>query len=397
MKLAFHPCSPAPASAFIKMPYVLVFLASLLAALVLTPVARWLSFRWGLVAEPGGRRRHQGRVPKLGGLALLAAYLVGITLTYLLLPPAVAEDALRLHGVVLGSLVVVAGGLIDDRRELRPGTQFLIQFAGAAVAMSHIIFIEVFTNPFAGDALWTWGPLDMIFRIDEGRVWIWRPLALLFTLFWMVGMINAVNFLDGLDGLAAGVGAVAALLFAWHSYRLQQVTVPLFPLALAGALIGFLFYNFAPARIFLGTAGAYLLGYNVATLSILSPAKLSTALLVMAVPILDVAWQIFDRLRRGQHPFQGDRGHLHVRLSDGGLPTPQIVLGYYVTATAFGLIPVFVSSGLVKILLWLALAVVVLILLAWLSARREQLKAGKEKDTWVARSGDRPQQKAGKK
>src|SRR5690606_19366356 len=112
--------------------------------------------------------------------ALLAAYLLGIALIYLLLPPANPEDALRLRGVVLGSLVMVAGGLIDDWRDLRPETQFLIQFAGAAVAMSHIIFIEVFTNPFAGDALWTWGPFAMIFRIDEeGLVWIWRPLALL--------------------------------------------------------------------------------------------------------------------------------------------------------------------------------------------------------------------------
>lgn len=356
-----------------NMPYLAVFATTLLAALALTPLARRLSFRWRMVAEPGGRRRHLGRIPKLGGLALLAAYLLGIALIYLLLPPANPEDALRLRGVVLGSLVMVAGGLIDDWRDLRPETQFLIQFAGAAVAMSHIIFIEVFTNPFAGDALWTWGPFAMIFRIDEeGLVWIWRPLALLLTLFWIVGMVNAVNFLDGLDGLATGVSAIAALLFAWHSYRLLQFTVSLFPLALAGALIGFLFYNFAPARIFLGTTGAYLLGYNVATLSILSPAKLSTALLVMAVPMLDVAWQFFRRLRRGQHPFQGDRGHLHFRLSDGGLPTRPIVLGYYLVASAFGLIPVFVSGGLAKIILWLLLVGTVLLLLIRLSAQKEQ-------------------------
>jgi UDP-GlcNAc:undecaprenyl-phosphate GlcNAc-1-phosphate transferase len=129
-------------------------------------------------------------------------------------------------------------------------------------------------------------------------------------------MINTVNFLDGLDGLAAGVGTIAMLLFTWHSMRLEQTTVPLFSLAMAGALIGFLLFNFAPAKIFLGS-GAWILGFNIATLSILSPAKISTALLVMAVPILDVAWQIGDRLRRGVGPYQGDRGHLHFRLSDG--------------------------------------------------------------------------------
>ena len=139
--------------------------------------------------------------------------------------------------------------------------------------------------------------------LDGDLVWIWRPLAILFTVFWVMGMINAINWLDGLDGLAAGVCTIAALLFAWHSYRLGQTTVALFPLALAGALLGFLPFNFTPARIFLGTAGAYFLGYQVATLSILSPAKLSTALLVLAVPILDVAWQIVNRLRRGTKSF----------------------------------------------------------------------------------------------
>jgi UDP-GlcNAc:undecaprenyl-phosphate GlcNAc-1-phosphate transferase len=143
----------------------------------------------------------------------------------------------------------------------------------------------------------------------------------------------------------------------------------LFPLALAGALLGFLPFNFAPARIFLGTAGAYFLGYQVATLSILSPAKLSTALLVLAVPILDVAWQIINRLRRGQNPLQGDRGHLHFRLSDGGLPTRHIVVGYYIVAIAFGLVAILAPSGLFKLLLWLALGTVVFALLIWLGRR----------------------------
>jgi UDP-GlcNAc:undecaprenyl-phosphate/decaprenyl-phosphate GlcNAc-1-phosphate transferase len=110
--------------------------------------------------------------------------------------------------------------------------------------------------------------------------------------------------------------------------------VAAFPLVLAGALLGFLPFNFAPARIFLGSAGAYFLGYGLATMSILSPAKIATALLVLAVPILDVAWQIFDRVRRGQSPFRGDRGHLHFRLSDFGLPTRRIVLGYYGSLSA---------------------------------------------------------------
>lgn len=360
------------------MPFLLVFLGPLLAALLLTPLVRRLSFRWNIVAEPGGRRRHQGQIPKLGGLAVFGAWLVGIVLVYVLLPPDNPADALRLRGVFLGSLIMIAGGLIDDWRELDARAQFLVQLSGALVAMSHTIFIEVFSNPFSTTALWTSTPLSWVFTLDPNMVWvwIWRPLALIFTLFWVVGMINAVNMLDGLDGLAAGVCTIAALLFAWHSYRLEQLTVSLFPLALAGALIGFLPFNFAPARIFLGTAGAYLLGYQMATLSILSPAKLSTALLVLAVPILDVAWQIFNRLRRGQNPLQGDRGHLHFRLSDGGLPTPVIVLGYYAVAAAFGLVAILAPSGLIKLILWLLLVLATVLFFFWVRHHGQQNNTG---------------------
>ena len=351
------------------MPYLLVLIIPFFSALILTPVFVKLSNRWGIVAEPGGRRKHAGLIPKLGGLAIAGAWFVGVLLIYRLLPPADPADAIRLRGVILGSLLIAAGGLIDDIWDLKPWQQLLVQFSAAIVAISHLIFIEVFTSPIGTASIFTTTPLSSIFTLDGDLVWIWRPLAVVFTVFWVMGMINAINFLDGLDGLAAGVCTIAALLFAWHSYNLGQTTVPLFPLALAGALLGFLPFNFAPARIFLGSTGAYLLGYQVATLSILSPAKFSTALLVLAVPILDVAWQIIDRLRRGQNPLQGDRGHLHFRLSDGGLPTRWIVVGYYVVALAFGLVGILAPSGLIKLVLWLSLVLAVLILLIWTSRR----------------------------
>lgn len=351
------------------MPFLIVFAAAFLVALLLTPAVKQLSHKWGLLAQPGGRRQHAAPIPKLGGLAVFGGWLVGIALVYWLMPPMEQADQIRLRGVILGSLIMVAGGIIDDWRDLRPWQQLLIQFTGAALAMSHLIFIEVFTNPFGAASFWNAAPLAWFVNLEGSLVWIWRPLALLFTLFWVVGMINAINWLDGLDGLAAGVCTIAALMLAWHSYRLGQSTVALFPIALAGALLGFLPFNFAPARIFLGTAGAYFLGYQVATLSILSPAKLSTALLVLAVPILDVAWQIVDRIRRGQNPLQGDRRHLHFRLSDGGLPTRQIVIGYYVVALAFGLIAIFAPSGLFKLVMWLALGAVVSGFFVWLGRK----------------------------
>lgn len=350
----------------------LIFTTALLAAALLTPLsARWAA-RWGIVARPGGRRRHTGDVPKLGGLPLLLTFLLGVGLVYWLLPPADPNDALRLRGVILGTLVMALGGFIDDRWELKPLPQFAIQGVGAAIAMSHIIFIEVFSNPLPWPEVWQTPPLSWLFTYEAatGLVWVWRPLALLLTLLWLMGMINAVNWLDGLDGLAAGVCAIAALLFAWHSYHLGQLTVSLFPLILAGALLGFLPFNFAPARIFLGTGGAYLLGYQMATLSILSPAKLSTALLVLAIPILDGAWLVVSRWRAGRSPLQGGRDHLHFRLADRGMSTRRIVLGYYGITAVFGLIAMLVPGRSLKVLLWLGLYALIFSLLIWFSQRR---------------------------
>jgi UDP-GlcNAc:undecaprenyl-phosphate/decaprenyl-phosphate GlcNAc-1-phosphate transferase len=354
------------------MTYLLVFALAWVVAWLMTPVAQRLGQRWGIVAQPGGRRRHEGMIPKLGGLPLLVALLVGVALIYWLLPPAEPQDALRLRGVILGTIVITLGGFIDDRWELRPLPQFAIQALGAVIAMSHIIFIEVFSNPLPWPEIWNTPPLAWLFTYDAatGLVWVWRPLALLLTLLWIMGMINAVNWLDGLDGLAAGVCTIAALLFAWHSYQLGQQTVALFPLALAGALLGFLWFNFAPARIFLGTGGAYLLGYQMATLAILSPAKLSTALLVLAVPILDGAWLVISRWRQGRNPLQGGRDHLHFRLSDRGVPTRRIVLGYYGVTAVFGLIAVLVPARSLKIVLWLLLYVIVFNALIWLGKRK---------------------------
>jgi UDP-GlcNAc:undecaprenyl-phosphate GlcNAc-1-phosphate transferase len=281
----------------------------------------------------------------------MAAYLAGLALVYLLLPPT-GDDALRLRGVVLGSMVLLLGGLIDDRWDLSPWAQFAIQIGGAMIAVSHIIFIEVFTNPLSGEEVWLSS----------------RFLAAIITVIWIVALINTVNWLDGLDGLAAGVGTIAALLFAWHSYRLGQEAVAAFPLALAGALLGFLPYNFAPARIFLGTAGAYVLGYNLATLAILSPAKIATALLVLAVPIIDGAWRVIDRLRHGRSPFYGDRGHLHFRLVDQGVPVRRIVLGYYAVSLTFGLVAIF-APGLMKLVILLLLGAMVMAALIGISSR----------------------------
>lgn len=333
------------------MPYLLTFCAALLAAAAATPPVRRLSFHLGLVARPGGRRQHSGDVPKLGGIPLLVGLAAGTLLIFSLFQ--VGQERQYFHGIILGTAVIFIGGLLDDWLDLPPWAQFAIQAVAAVIAVSYEVFIERFTDPFSGQVI----SFRQLFVAPWGDLVIF-----LLTFFWIVGMVNTVNFLDGLDGLAAGVVGITAVLITWHSYNLGQFSVAAFPLVLAGALLGFLLFNFAPARIFLGSAGAYLLGYQIATLAIISPAKIATALLVLAVPILDVAWQIMNRLRQRRSPFHGDRGHLHFRLVDKGYPVRRIVLGYYITAASFGLVAIF-APGIFKVVILALLSLVVFTLL----------------------------------
>lgn len=349
------------------MRYILLFALAALTAVALAPAAVWASRRWGLLAQPGGRRQHAAPVPLLGGLALGGAYLAAAVLVYQWWPPGTgpglwrylwftaepSQDALWLRGVLLGSLVVWIGGLLDDRFDLPARAQFAFQFAAAFIASWHTVFLERFANPLVD----LWPHLDPVIVLPTWLAWV-------ATTFWIVGLMNAVNWLDGVDGLAAGVGMIAALIFGWHALRIGQITVAAFPIALAGALAGFLAFNFPPARLFLGSAGVYLLGYNLATLAFLGPAKLATALLVLALPLLDGVWRIIDRLRSGRNPLSGDRGHLHFRLLDGGRSPRQIVLLYYGIAALFGLIAIFAPTGLWKLI---SLAVFGLIALLWLA------------------------------
>ena len=152
----------------------------------------------------------------------------------------------------------------------------------------------------------------------------------LLTIFWFMGMINTVNWLDGLDGLAAGVAAIMSRVLAIHMIREGQYSVALLPVALLGATLGFLPFNFNPAQVFMGSSGSYFLGWALAALGIMAGAKVATVLLVMGLPILDVAWLIYNRWRRGGKPGFKGRDHLHHRLLDIGFTQRQIVLGYYV-------------------------------------------------------------------
>ena len=337
------------------MPFVLVFVAAFALALALTPLARLLGQRYGFVALPGGRRRHAGTKSRLGGLALFVAFVAAAVLAQFL--PVERQDPkelTRLAGLLLGGAFIFLVGIYDDKRELRASPQIIAQFIAALIAIQFLIFIEYVNNPFTN---------------QQTAPFPW-PFVVAFTLFWLVGMMNTVNWLDGLDGLAAGVAAILSAVLAFHMYREGQHSVALLPLALLGATLGFLPYNFHPARVFMGSSGSFFLGFVVGSLGIIAGAKMAMVLLVMGIPILDVAWRIFDRLRRGRSPLVGDRGHLHFRLLDLGLSQRQIVLLYYLFCSLFGFFVLVISSRIYKFLALLVLGTMTSLLLLFISRKR---------------------------
>jgi UDP-GlcNAc:undecaprenyl-phosphate GlcNAc-1-phosphate transferase len=336
------------------MIYAAVFAFAFLVTLLTTPLSIKLGLRWDLTDRPGGRRKHRAEISRLGGLALFAGFvgtgllIFGLSVIYFW-PPIGAEDRKLLSGVLLGSCLMFAFGLWDDRLQLPPWPQFVAQFGVALVAIAFDIIIERVTLPILGLTIFP--------------PWITYPL----TIFWVMGMINTVNWLDGLDGLAAGVVAIASLLFAIHAYSLGQTTVALFPLALAAACLGFLPFNFHPARVFMGSSGSMLLGFALASLAILAPAKVATALLVLGIPIIDVAWLIIRRWRYRGNPTVAGRDHLHYRLLDIGLSQRQIVLLYYTFCAVFGILALVIEVRLFKLVALGVLGGLTLYLLWWLS------------------------------
>ncbi len=308
---------------------------------LLTPVAIRLGRRLGIVDRPGGRRTHQGEIVRIGGLGIYPAFVAAALLPVLLGSP--RDDALeltRLTGVLIGMGIVWLTGLADDRYKLSPLAQLGGLVAGAVVAILFQVFVERFNSPFSNEQI----------VVDWYLMW---PISLI----WIVGLTNMVNSIDGLDGLATGVTAIAAAVLFVHMLRLRQYSVSLLPLALLGSCLGFLRFNFAPARIFLG-GGAYVLGFGIATLSIIAGAKVATALLLMWLPIVDLIWQVYARWRRGQPISLGDRGHLHFRLQDRGWSQRRIVLMYYAITAALGTIALAVPNRMLKLVLLLALGLI---------------------------------------
>ncbi len=312
------------------MTFILVFATAVLLALILTPLAARLAPRLGTMDQPAERRVHSIPTPRFGGLPIFVAFLgaILVSLGYTRTDP---NEMLRIAGLCTGAVVLFAIGAYDDHRELQALPQLIAQFIAAAIAIACGVVIREVQNPFGG--------------LIQFEPWF----AVLFTAFWLVGMTNTVNWLDGIDGLAGGVVAIAGILLFVHALRLGQESIALLALALVGAVLGFLPFNFPPAKIFTGTAGALVLGFALGVLSIIGAARVAFALLVLGIPIVDVAWQIASRVRAGKSPFAATRTHLHHRLLDAGLSPRVIVFIYYAFTALSGLFALVVPLPLYKL------------------------------------------------
>lgn len=325
--------------------FVLVFVVALAAGLVLTPLTIRLAFRLNWLDRPAPRRLHQTPTPRLGGVPLAIAILLALAVT-IPFPRDDLNELGRVIGLGIGIAIVAVVGLVDDVRELKPLTLFAMQLGVALVAIASGVVINEISSP-----------------LDGSPIVLPNLIAIGFTLFWIIGMMNTVNFLDGLDGLVGGVTVIAGAILFLHNFRLGQNSLALLALALIGATLGFLVFNFPPAKIFLGS-GAYVLGFALAVLAIIGGTKAATALLALAIPILDVAWQILVRVRAGKSPFAADRGHLHIRLYDIGVSTRIIVLVYYGLTALFGALALILPPGLPKLISLVVIGGIAVVVLA---------------------------------
>jgi UDP-GlcNAc:undecaprenyl-phosphate GlcNAc-1-phosphate transferase len=237
----------------------------------------------------------------------------------------------EIAALFLGGALAAGLGAIDDTFDLRARWQLLGQIVLASGAVALGITIDFVANPF--------GPRLAIIQFP------W-PIAAGLTVFWIVGMINSINWIDGLDGLSSGVAFIAAVTLGLISLTTQfgQPFIAVLCFVLAGALLGFLRWNFHPAWIFAGTSGVQFVGYTLAVLAVLGTAKVAVALLVLGVPIIDTFWIIVRRLSQRRSPFTPDRSHIHHRLLDLGLSHRQTVLAIYGICLALAVLSLLLSG-----------------------------------------------------
>ncbi|GAB7055724.1 MULTISPECIES: glycosyltransferase family 4 protein [unclassified Paenibacillus] len=326
--------------------YGIGFVTALLIALLMTPLVKRFAFWVGAVDAPNHRKVHNRIMPRLGGLAIFIAFIGA----YFVISPAI--DSLKndvVFGLLVGGAIVVLIGAFDDRYDLSPKIKLLGQILAACVVVYSGVTIELVNVPF-GD-----GTISLS--------WLSVPL----TIFWIVGVTNAINLIDGLDGLSAGVSGIATTTILVLALMMGNTTVVLLCVVLLGSIAGFLFYNFHPAKIFMGDSGALFLGFCLATLSVLgfkqaTVVSLLVPVMILGVPLSDTFFAILRRWVNNLPISVADKSHLHHCLLQLGFSHRTTVLIIYGIALLFGSSAVLLSYMSEQQTLWGAVILVVVLL-----------------------------------
>ena len=332
----------------IEFNMIAVILLPLVVALVIsflsTPIVKSFAYKLGAIDVPKDERRmHKVPIPRMGGLAIFLGFIISVLLF--------VEVDDQMKGILLGSVIIVVMGIIDDITPLRASLKFVIQILAALIPVYYGVQITCISNPnlFSDNPYWNFG-------------WLSIPI----TVIWIVGLTNAVNLIDGLDGLAIGVSSISALTMLAIDMLGAEPQVAVIMAALVGACIGFMPYNMNPAKIFMGDTGSTFLGYILACITIQGLFKFYAVIsfvvpfLILGLPIFDTMFAIIRRISHGQNPMAPDRSHVHHRLIDMGLNQKQAVAVLYVISAILGLSAVVLAtSGEIKAILCLMALIIV--------------------------------------
>ncbi|MGZ0051767.1 glycosyltransferase family 4 protein [Brevibacillus gelatini] len=325
---------------------ILGFLTSLIVSFIATPYVKKLAEKVGAVDAPNQRKVHTRIMPRMGGLAIYLGYLAAF---FLFVPYASMSEML---GIFIGSTIVMAVGMLDDKYQLSPKWKLIGQLiATAIVVIPFGLKIGVVNLPYSGS-------------IDFSSGWLFW-LAIPITMFWIVGVTNAVNLIDGLDGLSAGVSAIAAGTMGVMALLMDDYKVATYCFVLLGAILGFLYFNFHPARLFMGDTGSLFLGFNLAALSIMGFKEalfvsFIIPIVVLGVPLWDTFFAIVRRIVNKKPISSPDKGHLHHCLLNMGLSHRSTVLTIYSISIFFGTMAILLT----KTTKWTTIIVMVVLLIA---------------------------------
>ena len=321
-------------------PVALALLTALVVSFLMTPVVKSFAYKVGAIDVPKDERRmHHKPIPRLGGLAIFAGFMASILLFVdIRLNP-------QMQSILLGAVIIVVLGVVDDIMALPAKLKFVIQIAAALIPVLNGVSIQALSNPniFSPNAYWVLN-------------WLSVPV----TVLWIVGITNAVNLIDGLDGLANGVSAISAATVLVIALITSDAQVAVVMAALVGACVGFLPYNLNPAKMFMGDTGATFLGFILSTMSIQGLFKFYTIIsfavpfLMLGLPIFDTCFAFIRRIAHGQSPMHPDRSHVHHRLIDMGFNQKQAVAVLYIISAILGLCAVVLTtSGALKAMMLL--------------------------------------------